>query len=139
VRNVHEYLQAADFFVFPTVREAFGISVIEAFACGLPVITTATGGIRDIVEDQESAIVIPVNDERALRLTLEKMLRGEFAVNVLAKKCRRVAVARFSEPQVLQLYGELITDLLHRNAGRGRLKDGTRRVKGFHVPSDVEK
>ena len=38
VENVHEYLQVADIFVFPTENEAFGISLIEAMACGLPAI-----------------------------------------------------------------------------------------------------
>ena len=111
VSNVHQYLQASDFFVFPTEREAFGISVIEALACGLPVITTATGGIRDIVTDQENAIVVPVNDRHALELALEKMLRRGDAIDSMAEIGRRIAIERYSEPQVLQLYGELIANL----------------------------
>jgi glycosyltransferase involved in cell wall biosynthesis len=51
VQNVSIYLQAADIFVFPTEKEAFGISLIEAMACGLPVISTDVGGLKDIIVD----------------------------------------------------------------------------------------
>ena len=111
VSNVHQYLQVSDFFVFPTEREAFGISLIEALACGLPVITTVTGGIWDIVTDQKNAIVVPVNDRHALELALEKMLRRGHAIDSMAEIGRRIAIEHYSEPQVLQLYGELIANL----------------------------
>jgi len=111
VSSVHEYLQASDFFVFPTEREAFGISVIEAMACALPVITTATGGTVDIVAHQENAIVISVDDGLALESALKKMLRRDCAIDLLAKNGRRVAVERYSEPQILQRYEALFAEL----------------------------
>jgi glycosyltransferase involved in cell wall biosynthesis len=36
-------------FVFPTEREAFGIALIDAMSCGLPVISTPVGGVKDIL------------------------------------------------------------------------------------------
>nr|AFI78754.1 glycosyl transferase [uncultured bacterium ws198A12] len=111
VNNVHHYLQASDFFVFPTEREAFGISVIEALACGLPVVTTATGGIRDIVTDRDNAIVVPVDDEKALGRAVETMLQGGDAIESMAKVGKRLATERYSETKVLQLYKQLVADL----------------------------
>ena len=112
VNNVHQYLQASDFFVFPTKREAFGISIIEALACRLPVITTATGGIRDIVTDSKDAMVVPVNDEHALILAIEKVLRLDESVSTLAENGRSTVIERYSEQQVLLQYRALIDELL---------------------------
>jgi glycosyltransferase involved in cell wall biosynthesis len=112
VDNVHQYLQASDFFVFPTEREAFGISVIEALACGLPVVTTATGGIRDIVTDRKNALVVPVNDEEALVLALEIVLQDGDINESMARSGRRLATERYSERKVLQRYGQLVSDLM---------------------------
>lgn len=111
VNNVHQYLQASDFFVFPTKREAFGISIIEALACRLPVITTATGGIRDIVTDSKDAMVVPVNDEHALILAIEKVLRLDESVSTLAENGRSTVIERYSEQQVLLQYRALIDEL----------------------------
>jgi colanic acid/amylovoran biosynthesis glycosyltransferase len=111
VNNVHQYLQASDFFVFPTKREAFGISIIEALACEIPVVTTATGGIRDIVTDRENALVVPVDDEKALGRAIETALQGGDAIASMAKSGRRLAIERYSERNVLQRYSRLVADL----------------------------
>ena len=111
VDNVDEYLKASDFFVFPTEREAFGISIIEALACGLPVITTATGGVQDIVTDSENAIVVPVNDEHALGLSIERLLHDNGTMKILAANGRKTAIERYDEQQVLLQYRSLIEEL----------------------------
>ena len=111
VQNVDEYLKAADFFVFPTEREAFGISIIEAMACKLPLITTATGGVSDIVSDSVNAIVIPVNDENALTLAIKNVLRNDKAVQTLAENGRKSAIEHYTEERVLLGYQAIIDEL----------------------------
>lgn len=111
VNNVHQYLQASDFFVFPTEREAFGISLIEAMSCGLPVVTTATGGIRDIVSDRDNALVVPVDDAKALGLAIEAVLQDDDAIGSMSKSGRRLVTERYSESNVLQRYRQLVADL----------------------------
>lgn len=74
VRNVEQYLHCADIFVFPTEDEAFGISLIEAMACGLPPIATKIGGIKDIIQPEETGILISAADFDALRNALQRFL-----------------------------------------------------------------
>jgi glycosyltransferase involved in cell wall biosynthesis/methionyl-tRNA formyltransferase len=102
VTNVHEYLQAADVFVFPSLREAFGISVIEAMACELPVITTTPGGLADVVRDPKTAVIVPPDDDVALAQALQQVLDGDYGE--MAAAGRAMVVQRFTEKLVLAQY-----------------------------------
>ncbi len=57
------YYGAADFFVFPgdTVQEALGQTILEAFACGLPCVTSDWDGFRDLVRDGETGYRVPAH------------------------------------------------------------------------------
>ena len=74
VNNVHEYLQASDFFVFPTENDAFPSSIVEAMACGLPVITTPVGAIKTIISDGETGVLIQPSNFEQLYQALDVMI-----------------------------------------------------------------
>jgi glycosyltransferase involved in cell wall biosynthesis len=61
-----EALNAADLLVLPSVAEAFGLALVEAMACGLPVIACASHGPAEIVRNGESGWLVPPDDEQAL-------------------------------------------------------------------------
>ena len=119
VENVHEYLQASDLFVFPSEREAFGISVIEAMACSLPVITTTAGGLSDIVTAGQTAIVVPVGDVEALEAAIEGVLREEVRVRELVAAGRELAIRKYSQSQILEQYARLLAKLHDANGEPG--------------------
>lgn len=57
-----EYYTCSDLFLFPSTTDTFGMVVVEAQACGLPVVVTDVGGPQEIVLDGETGFVIPWND-----------------------------------------------------------------------------
>nr|MDQ3381352.1 glycosyltransferase family 4 protein [Actinomycetota bacterium] len=63
-------LNSADLLVLPSVAEAFGLALIEAMACGLPVIACAAHGPAEIVRDGQSGWLVPPDDEGALAAAL---------------------------------------------------------------------
>ncbi|MFC1633823.1 glycosyltransferase family 4 protein [Planctomycetota bacterium] len=88
--------QQSDIFVLPTMRigvneEKFGIVLIEAMACQLPVITTDCIGPKQVVEHGRTGIIIPQNDERALRDAIDKMVKSSQLRSELGKNGREKA------------------------------------------------
>ncbi len=117
VTNVEEYLQSSDLFVFPSENEAFGISLIEAMACGLPAVATTAGGLADVLRDQETGLAVPTNDEDALHAALGKLLANEDLRARLGGAARRVAVDDYSDRHVVERYAALMERLLKPEHG----------------------
>lgn len=68
------FLRAADIFVQPSIgEEAFGISVVEAMACGLPVVVSRNGGMVEIVADGVNGCMLPAGDTAAWAATLSRL------------------------------------------------------------------
>jgi len=65
--KIREWLHAADCIILPTHTEAVPTSVMEAFACGIPAITTDVGGCPEIVKEGVTGLMVPVNNVRALQ------------------------------------------------------------------------
>jgi glycosyltransferase involved in cell wall biosynthesis len=58
----------------PSRREGFGVTCLEAMAHGRPVVASGVGGLRDLVVDGETGILVPARDADALRAALERLL-----------------------------------------------------------------
>ena len=113
VDNVQEYLQASDVFVFPTEREAFGISIIEAMACGVPVVTPGVDGIRDIVRPGLDALVVIPGDDEALAKAIACALAGGADIEAIAATALERARQRYSSERIVAAYKELLTEVLN--------------------------
>jgi glycosyltransferase involved in cell wall biosynthesis len=109
--RVEDYLRAADLFVFPSVFEALGISLVEAAACGLPAVASRTGGIVDVVEDGSSGLLVAPGDVRELAQALAALARDPARREAMGARAREVAVAGFDERDVLEGYRALFREL----------------------------
>ncbi len=72
--DVAELLPALDVFVFPSLREAMGIAVVEAMAAGVPSVASRIGGIPEVLAD-ESGILVPPADPVAMSDAILELLR----------------------------------------------------------------
>jgi glycosyltransferase involved in cell wall biosynthesis len=121
VRNVHEYLQASDVFVFPTENEAFGLSLVEAMACGLPVISTPVGGVKDILKHGQNGLVVKTGDYRELYDALELLIMDDSLAARLGRAARQTAEDRYAMDAVIQAYIRLFGQIAGSHSERAVL------------------
>ena len=93
VDDVPGLLAAAHLFVLPTLHESFGISIVEAMAAGVPVITTATPGPLEIVEHEHNGIVVSPSDPDMLSRAMRRVLNDA----ALSRKLRSGGLARAAQ------------------------------------------
>ncbi len=102
------YYAASDLLVFPTRYEPFGLVIIEALACGIPVVTSACAGAAPAVTPQNGRLLADPTDPAALAAALQDLLARPGASYVAPA---RQAAARYGWDQVageyLTLYGRV--------------------------------
>ena len=101
---------AADCFVFPSYREGFPNTVIEAGAMGLPSIVTDINGSREIVVQGENGVIVPPKDADALYQAMLDMIRYKAVRERMAANARKMIASRFEQGFVrkclLEFYDE---------------------------------
>ena len=117
------YYSAADVFVTTPWYEPFGITPVEAMACGTPVVGSNVGGIKYTVRDAETGYLVPPNDPDALAERLAHLYRNPKLLGVL----RRRAIARandlFTWARVADDVAALYEGVLSESTPTGEVRD----------------
>lgn len=82
----------ADIYLNSSVVDNMPLSIIEAFACGLPVVSTNAGGIPYICEHEETALLVEVNDYKALARETIRLLESDDLAQKIIANARRNCV-----------------------------------------------
>lgn len=110
--RMSKYYSKADIAINPTNIDNMPLSVIEAQASGLCVISTDVGGIPYIIEDMKNGVLVPPNDYKAIARKAEFLLKNqEIALNIIRKakedvRCK-YSFKRVSQ-QLLTVYKEIL-------------------------------
>lgn len=72
--DIEQLMQASDVFVLPSLKEAFGLVIVEAMQNGLPVIATRAGGVPEIIPSEEYGLLVKPGSKHALARALHKLL-----------------------------------------------------------------
>ncbi|MEX6689785.1 glycosyltransferase family 1 protein [Danxiaibacter flavus] len=97
------YYAAADIFITTPWYEPFGITPLEAMACGTPVIGSAVGGIKHTVKDGHTGFLVPPNDAKALAEKMELLLNDSLLLESMSYNAIKRVNKRFTWTQVAQM------------------------------------
>jgi glycosyltransferase involved in cell wall biosynthesis len=110
IDDVAAFLSDADLFVLPSRDEPFGIAVLEAMACAVPIVSTATAGPSEIL-DEECAFLARPGDVASLAANVDRALADPALRVRCAERALAHYAARYSQavvvPQYLALYRDL--------------------------------
>ena len=110
-KTMAKLYSAADVYLFPTLAETFGMTIVEAMSCGLPVVTFETGGVPEIVENEESGFVVEYKNGEMLINALSRLLDDDEVREEMSGEAV-LASKKFSSERMaieyLRLYEELL-------------------------------
>ncbi len=116
-KEIFDLYAGADVFVGPSIehsngwQEAFGVVFVEAAAAGLPIITTDTGGISDIVQSGRNGLVVRQKDSHAIACAIRALYKDNELRNRLGKSGKDYVSARFSWEAVSDRYASVFENI----------------------------
>jgi glycosyltransferase involved in cell wall biosynthesis len=108
-------LGSVDVVVLPSHREGLPRTLVEAAACGLPLVTTDVPGCREVVTDGVDGLLVPKGDGEALAHAIRRLQESPELAHRLGEAARLKARAQFDEriviERTLEVYAELCDPL----------------------------
>jgi glycosyltransferase involved in cell wall biosynthesis len=97
-----EFYRHSEVFVLPTYYEAFPKVVVEAMACGKPIVATRTGGIPELVKDGENGFLVPFGSTEAISSRLMTILGDNTLRGAMGRRGREIVEKEFTWRAVAQ-------------------------------------
>jgi L-malate glycosyltransferase len=100
--DVLSVLKAFDVFVMSSLTEGLGTSLLDAMACGKPIVATTAGGIPEVVKDGKTGILVPPRDHDAMADAIIRLLTDENARRAMGEAGQARARVYFSAERMVQ-------------------------------------
>jgi glycosyltransferase involved in cell wall biosynthesis len=107
----------SDIYVLPSLFEGTPLTLMEAMASGLPVVTTATCGMRDVVRDGETGLLVPVRSPGEIVAAVERLLGDERLRERLGRAAQKEAGEKYTWERVAAPVAEVYERLCARRNG----------------------
>ena len=105
--DLPEFLCSLDIYVHASLGETMSTAIMQAMACGLPVIASDVMGINNMIEDENTGILVPSKDATALARAMGSLMADEPKRTALSLAARQYAENKFSNKRMLDAYRQL--------------------------------
>jgi len=104
------WYNAADMFVLPSLNETFGVVLLEALACGLPVIATKTSGPLQIIKDGINGLLVPIRNSSALSNAAKYLLSDKDLLKEMSERALQNINPKYTNTseETITIYDEII-------------------------------
>lgn len=102
--NIPAFLSITNLFVFPSYREGFGLSLMEAEAMGIPSISSDIIGCNEVIENGITGILIPPHSSNAIVESVEKLYNDKELYLKMKSKCRISMIEKYECKKLLKMY-----------------------------------
>jgi glycosyltransferase involved in cell wall biosynthesis len=116
--RVAHFYRAADLYIHPARADNFPLTVLEALACGKPVVATSVGGIPEQVRHAKTGFLVPLGDPAAMAAATVKILSDPVLMKNMAEEATADARIRFDSRAQATLYRNWYLEILESNSIR---------------------
>lgn len=110
--------QGASVFALPSDEEGLGIALLEAMACGIPAVSTRSGGPDGVITDGEDGYLVPLDDAAALADRIARLYLDEGLNRSMGERARGTVERRYADAVAGEVFLDVWDRLLHK-AGKG--------------------
>ena len=108
VNNPRDYYQISDIYIFPSHHEGLPTTLMEAMSCGLPSVVSDIGGCRDLIIQNESGYLIPVNDEEGFYQSTRELFLNQEKRHCFGKNASKYVHDNCDYKKVITILEEIL-------------------------------
>lgn len=112
-REIRDFYCAGDAFLFPNEHQTWGLAVLEAMACGCPVLVSSGAAVNEAILDNENGVIFPARNPAALADRIASLINDPLLRARLAENGMQVARTRFSWKH----YAQQVAAVFKQSAG----------------------
>lgn len=108
-----EILSASDLMLMPSQSESFGLSALEAMSCSVPVVSSSTGGLPELVVHGETGYIAELGDVQRMAKYATELLGDDRKLALFSQNARKRAVEKFRVDLIIPQYEKLYEEALN--------------------------
>jgi glycosyltransferase involved in cell wall biosynthesis len=112
IENTVPYYKKFGTFILPSMWEGLPLVLLEAMAAGLPIISTNTSGVLDVIEDEKDGLVVEKGNAEALALEIKRLMDEPELAKSIAENARKKVVKEYSVEKFAKATADLYKKLI---------------------------